>query len=128
MDFDNALDLFKRTLATERSRPDVHTAMLELAQPDTIGAVSTQIQQALARGERIWMTADLHLCHANVMQYCNRKVGSRVYFSRRGPGQGFLVSSKPGPLLNGRLISSRIKRIGFTPCAKVRKKPCRSRP
>ena len=72
MDFDNALDLFKRTLATERSRPDVHAAMLALALPDTIGAMSTQIQQALARDERVWMTADLHLCHANVIRYCNR--------------------------------------------------------
>jgi calcineurin-like phosphoesterase family protein len=72
MNFDNALDLFKRTLATERSRPDVHAAMLALAHPDTIGAVSTQLQQALARGERVWMTADLHLCHANVIRYCNR--------------------------------------------------------
>lgn len=72
MDFDDALDLFKRTLATERSRPDVHAAMLALAQSDTIGAVSTLIEQALARGERIWITADLHLGHANVIQYCNR--------------------------------------------------------
>lgn len=72
MDFDNALDLFQRTFATERSRPDVHAAMLELAQPDTIGTASTQIQQALARDERVWMTADLHLCHANVIRYCNR--------------------------------------------------------
>lgn len=69
MDFDNALDLFQRTLATERSRPDVHAAMLALALPDTIGTVSTQIQQALARDERVWMTADLHLCHANVIRY-----------------------------------------------------------
>lgn len=72
MDFDSAQDLFKRTLATERSRPDVHAAMLKLALPDTIDAVSTPIQQALARGERVWMTADLHLCHANVIRYCNR--------------------------------------------------------
>lgn len=72
MTFDDALDLFKRTLETERSRPDVHAAMLALAQPDTIRAVSTLIQQALARSERVWMTADLHLCHANVIQYCNR--------------------------------------------------------
>lgn len=72
MDFDNALDPFQRTLATERSRPDVHAAMLALALPDTIGTASTQIQQALARGERVWMTADLHLCHANVIRYCNR--------------------------------------------------------
>ena len=72
MDFDNALDLFQRTLAAERSRPDVHAAMLALALPDTISTASTQIQQILARGERVWMTADLHLCHANVIRYCNR--------------------------------------------------------
>ena len=56
------------------------------------------------------------------------KVGSRVYFSLKGPGKGIMVSAKPGPLLNGRLISSRIQRVGFTPSAKVRKKPRRSRP
>ena len=46
--------------------------MLALALPDTISTASTQIQQILARGERVWMTADLHLCHANVIRYCNR--------------------------------------------------------
>jgi hypothetical protein len=56
------------------------------------------------------------------------KVGSRVYFSLKGPGKGLMVSAKPGPLLNGRLISSRIQRVSFTPSAKVRKKPRRSRP
>ncbi len=56
------------------------------------------------------------------------KVGSRVYFSRMGPGKGVMVSAKPGPLLNGPLISSRIQRVGFTPSATVRRKPRRSRP
>ena len=56
------------------------------------------------------------------------KVGSRVYFSRMGPEKGVMVSIRPGPLLNGRLISSRIQRVGFTPSAKVRKKHRRSRP
>lgn len=72
MQFFDALSLFKHTLATERPRPDVHATMLDLAQPDTITTVSAQIQQALACGERIWMTADLHLNHANVIRYCNR--------------------------------------------------------
>lgn len=72
MDFNHALELFGRILATERSRPDVHATMLALARPDNVTAVSTQIQQAVARGERVWMTADLHLCHTNVIQYCNR--------------------------------------------------------
>lgn len=72
MDFDNALDLFTRTLATERSRPDVHATMLALAQPETVTAASTPIRQALACGERVWMTSDLHLSHANVIRYCSR--------------------------------------------------------
>lgn len=55
------------------------------------------------------------------------KVGTRVYFSQLSPGKGFMVRIKPGPLLKGRLISSRIQRIGFVLCAKVRKKPGRSR-
>ena len=75
MKLSDALDIFVRTLAAERSRPHVHATMLALAQPDTIGAASALIQQALARGERVWMTADLHLCHANVMRYCNRPFG-----------------------------------------------------
>lgn len=53
------------------------------------------------------------------------KVGSRVYFSRVGHGEGFMVSLKPGPLLNGRLISSRIQRVSFTPSVNVRKRPRR---
>ncbi len=47
MDFNDALDLFTCTLATERARPDVHATMLNLADPDTITTVSTQIQHAL---------------------------------------------------------------------------------
>ena len=56
------------------------------------------------------------------------KVGTRVYFSRMEPGKGFMVSIKPGPLLNGRLVSSRIQRIGFALSARRRKKPRRSWP
>jgi len=54
------------------------------------------------------------------------KVGARVYFSRMEAGKGFMVGIKPGPLLNGRLLSSRIQRIGFTQSAKVHKNPRRS--
>lgn len=55
------------------------------------------------------------------------KVGARVYFSLMGPGNGVVVRIKPGPLLNGRLISGRIQRIGFALSARVRRKPRRSR-
>ncbi len=72
MDFNDALNLFQRTLATERSRPDVHAAMLDLARPDTINEASSQILSALTRGERVWMTSDLHLGHTNVIEYSKR--------------------------------------------------------
>ena len=72
MKFSEAVELFERTLSTERDRPDVHAAMRDLAVPDTIAVVSEQIQQALARGERVWMTADLHIDHANIIAFCNR--------------------------------------------------------
>lgn len=50
MEFDNALDLFQRTLATERSRPDVHAAMLALALP-------TPSAQRAHRSSRPWPVA-----------------------------------------------------------------------
>lgn len=72
MKFPAALDLFERTLLTERDRPDVHAAMLKLALPETITSVSSQLQEAIAAGERVWMTADLHIGHANIIPFCNR--------------------------------------------------------
>lgn len=54
------------------------------------------------------------------------KVGTRVYFSFMKPDKGFMVRIKPGPLLNGRLISGRIQRISFALSARVRRKPRRS--
>lgn len=72
MDFTEALDLFQRTLATERSRPEVHAAMLDLAKPKAIQEASAQILNALTRGERVWMTSDLHLNHTNIIQYSSR--------------------------------------------------------
>ncbi|WP_428003686.1 metallophosphoesterase [Acidovorax sp.] len=83
MQFTEALELFTCTLATERDRPDVHASMLDLAQPDTINEVSAQIRQALARGERVWMTADLHLGHTNIIQYCNRPFTDAAQMNER---------------------------------------------
>lgn len=56
------------------------------------------------------------------------KVGTRVYFSPVEPGKGFMIRKIPGGLLNGRLISRRIQRIGFALSTRVRKKPRRSLP
>lgn len=78
MKFPAALDLFERTLLTERDRPDVHAAMLKLALPETITSVSSQLQEAIAAGERVWMTADLHIGHANIIPFCNRPFANVV--------------------------------------------------
>lgn len=72
MTHDDALELFKRTLATERSRPQVHGTMLELADPTIVGGISQSLQEALATGQRVWMTSDLHFGHGNIIGFCNR--------------------------------------------------------
>ncbi len=72
MNFEEALSLFEMTLASERYRPDVHAAMLQLANSHVINHVSGQIRQALACGERVWMTSDLHIGHANIIGHCDR--------------------------------------------------------
>jgi len=46
----------------------------------------------------------------------------RVYFSLTGPGKGILISTKPGPLLNGRLVSSRVRRSVSAPVVKTRRR------
>ncbi|WP_428000717.1 hypothetical protein [Acidovorax sp.] len=81
MHFNDPLNLFQCTLATERSRPDVQAAMLDLARPDTINEASSQVVNALTRGERVWITSDLHLGHANVIEY-----SKRPFFDVMAPG------------------------------------------
>lgn len=78
MKFHSALDLCKRTLLTERDRPDVHATMLKLALPETITPISAQLHDAIAAGERVWMTADLHIGHANIIPFCNRPFANVV--------------------------------------------------
>lgn len=76
MTFNDALELFKRTLATERARPQVHGTMLELADPTIVGGISQSLQEALATGQRVWMTSDLHFGHGNIIGFCNRPFAS----------------------------------------------------
>lgn len=77
MKFDLALALFGHTLEQEsRVRPDIHTAMLKMADQDLIQEVSLEVSNALALGRRVWMTADLHLGHANIIGYCDRPFNS----------------------------------------------------
>lgn len=71
--FERTLAWFEHTLSLqERLRPDIHGVMLRLADPEIIARTSQALRDAWHRGERVWLTADLHLGHRNVLFYCNR--------------------------------------------------------
>ncbi|RYE43859.1 MAG: hypothetical protein EOP24_26840 [Hyphomicrobiales bacterium] len=71
--FETALALFRHTLERqERARPNIHGAMLRLADEPLITRTSQALQAAWSAGQRIWLTADLHLGHRNVISYCDR--------------------------------------------------------
>lgn len=68
-----ALSLFQHTLKQqERPRPDIHGAMLQLADQALIERISESIRVAWQAGERVWLSADLHLGHQRVIDYCRR--------------------------------------------------------
>lgn len=71
--YEAALALFHYTLdQQERPRPDIHGVMLHQANREVIARTSQALQTALQAGERVWLTADLHLGHRNVITYCDR--------------------------------------------------------
>lgn len=68
-----ALSLFQHTLEQqERPRPDIHGVMLQLADRSLIEQISESIRAAWQAGERVWLTADLHLGHQRLIDYCRR--------------------------------------------------------
>ena len=76
MNFNTALKLFEHTLAqAERARPEIHAGMRKLADPATIELANAAVSTGLALGQRIWLTSDLHLGHANIIGYCDRPFG-----------------------------------------------------
>ena len=73
LNFETALRLFKNTIEQEaRSKPDINVGMLKLADPDVIAAANSVVTNALAAGDRVWMTSDLHFGHLNIIAYCDR--------------------------------------------------------
>lgn len=73
MNFKTALDIFEHTLSNEeRVSTAINLGMLRLADQELIELASMEVSNALARGQRVWLTSDLHLCHANIIAYCDR--------------------------------------------------------
>lgn len=73
MKYETALMLFEHTLDnTARVSTAINLGLLELVDQGMIESASLEVSNALATGARVWMTADLHLCHANIIRYCDR--------------------------------------------------------
>ena len=71
--FKTALKLFQHTLDHEdRVKTALNLGLMDLVDQDLIEATSHTVNDALAAGQRVWMTSDLHLLHANIIGYCDR--------------------------------------------------------
>ena len=71
--FKTALKLFQHTLDHEdRVKTALNLGLMDLVDQDLIEATSQTVNDALAAGQRVWMTSDLHLLHANIIGYCDR--------------------------------------------------------
>lgn len=73
MNFKTAFDIFEHTLSKEeRVSTAINLGMLAMVDQDLIERASLEVSNALAMGQRVWLTSDLHLGHANIIGYCDR--------------------------------------------------------
>lgn len=71
--FTTALKLFEHTLEAEKQiSPAIHAGLRALIAQDLIETTSQAVSEALAAGERVWITSDLHFLHTNIIRYCDR--------------------------------------------------------
>ena len=71
--FSTALKLFRHTLDAEKGvSTAINSGLNDLINQDLIEATSQTVSDALAAGERVWITSDLHFMHTNIIGYCDR--------------------------------------------------------
>ena len=71
--FKTALGLFKHTLDSEKGvSTAINSGLTDLINQDLVEATSQTVSDALAAGERVWITSDLHFMHTNIIGYCDR--------------------------------------------------------
>lgn len=71
--FSTALKLFRHTLDAEKGvSTAINSGLIDLVNQDLIEATSQTVSDALAAGERVWITSDLHFMHTNIIGYCDR--------------------------------------------------------
>lgn len=73
MNFEVAKSIFEHTLDCEsRVSTAINLGMLNLISKDVVEGASQKVSHAIASGERVWMTSDMHFLHANIIDYSNR--------------------------------------------------------
>jgi calcineurin-like phosphoesterase family protein len=71
--FNTALGLFKHTLDSDKGvSKAINSGLTDLINQDLIEVTSQTVSDALAAGERVWITSDLHFLHTNIIGYCDR--------------------------------------------------------
>jgi len=71
--YTTALKLFQHTLDVDKLiASPIGIGMLNLVNQELIESTSTAITEAMWAGDRVWLTADLHFRHANIIAYCDR--------------------------------------------------------
>lgn len=71
--FNMGLGLFIHTLDAEKGvSKAINSGLTDLINQDLIEATSQTVSDALAAGERVWITSDLHFLHSNIIGYCDR--------------------------------------------------------
>jgi len=73
MNFDIARSIFEHTLDCEsRVSTALNLGLLNLINKELIESTSQMVSESIAKGERVWMTSDMHFLHANIIRYSNR--------------------------------------------------------
>ena len=99
MKFEVVRSIFEHTLDCEsRVSTAINLGMLNLVDQELIDSASQLTSNAIAMGERVWMTSDLHFLHANIIRYSNRPfynvsdmTGAHLQLLQKVPAEELLV-------------------------------------
>lgn len=73
MSFDIAQKIFQQTIdAEKRVSTAINLGLMAMVDQDLIEQTSAMVSGAIASGQRVWMTSDLHFLHTNIINYSGR--------------------------------------------------------
>ena len=99
MNFEIARSIFEHSLDCEtRVSTALNLGLLNLINKDLIESTSQMVSESIAKGERVWMTSDMHFLHANIIRYSNRPfynvsdmTGAHIQLLQKVPANELLV-------------------------------------